>query len=583
MQALLSFDQAPPFAAPFRFFLTAPLFALLAGMLLLWSGPELWASRWTPAALALTHLISAGFMLQVMLGAMIQILPVVAGANIAQPLLLATLVHVALTSGALLLAAGFLTSEPLAFRLAALLLGSGVALFLGAAGHALYGVASSNPTIRGMKMALPGLGMTVGLGMLLAMALAGSLTVPLLQLTSIHLAWGFVGWSVLLLASVAFVVVPMFQITPPYPAWFTGRFAGSLLALLCLWSIAAGAGWEWPAALLADAVLLTVAALAVLTLQLQSRSKRTRFDATQHYWRLAMLCTLASCVLSLAANHLPVLAEEQEWSLLCGVLALFGGWPVGDDRHALQDRSFSGLVAPAESGRGRVLAPNMNKVIAARQIDRQMYAHFLALALAAGQRLARVVQLSGRTGAAARQCLAAAQPADRRHLLPAAATAEDRLGRCATPAGGSMSYLFLKYLHIGCVVLSGAGFLLRGLWMLADSPGCSDQGTGPASPGGHRPADQRDRPGRAQRSISLRRRLVDRQAGRSADLHRLRDDGLKRARSKAQRAVFLVAAAHCICLHRHRGLDSAAPMASWPGSLETASNTSDFCAAQVRW
>lgn len=32
-----------------------------------------------------------------------------------------------------------------------------------------------------------------------------------------------------------------------------------------------------------------------------------------------------------------------------------------------------------------------------------------------------------------------------------------------------MSYLFLKHLHIGCVVLSGTGFLLRGLLMLADS------------------------------------------------------------------------------------------------------------------
>ena len=33
-----------------------------------------------------------------------------------------------------------------------------------------------------------------------------------------------------------------------------------------------------------------------------------------------------------------------------------------------------------------------------------------------------------------------------------------------------MSYLILKHLHVGCVVLSGAGFLLRGVWMLADSP-----------------------------------------------------------------------------------------------------------------
>ncbi|MDQ5914882.1 MAG: hypothetical protein QG584_773, partial [Pseudomonadota bacterium] len=86
MQALLSFEQAPPIAAPFRFFLTAPLFSGLAGLLLLVDGPELLTSRWTPGALALTHLIAAGFVLQVMLGAMIQILPVVAGANLRHPL-----------------------------------------------------------------------------------------------------------------------------------------------------------------------------------------------------------------------------------------------------------------------------------------------------------------------------------------------------------------------------------------------------------------------------------------------------------------------------------------------------------------
>ena len=31
-------------------------------------------------------------------------------------------------------------------------------------------------------------------------------------------------------------------------------------------------------------------------------------------------------------------------------------------------------------------------------------------------------------------------------------------------------YLQLKYLHISCVVLSGIGFVLRGLWMIAESP-----------------------------------------------------------------------------------------------------------------
>ncbi|MFA5912733.1 MAG: SirB2 family protein [Burkholderiales bacterium] len=32
------------------------------------------------------------------------------------------------------------------------------------------------------------------------------------------------------------------------------------------------------------------------------------------------------------------------------------------------------------------------------------------------------------------------------------------------------TYTLLKYLHVGCVVLSGAGFALRGAWMLQGSP-----------------------------------------------------------------------------------------------------------------
>lgn len=33
-----------------------------------------------------------------------------------------------------------------------------------------------------------------------------------------------------------------------------------------------------------------------------------------------------------------------------------------------------------------------------------------------------------------------------------------------------MIYLALKHLHISCVALSGIGFLLRGLWMMRESP-----------------------------------------------------------------------------------------------------------------
>ena len=49
MQAMLSFDKAPPLAAPLRFFLSGPLFAALAGCVLLLTGSDLFASRWMPS------------------------------------------------------------------------------------------------------------------------------------------------------------------------------------------------------------------------------------------------------------------------------------------------------------------------------------------------------------------------------------------------------------------------------------------------------------------------------------------------------------------------------------------------------
>ena len=81
----LAYEDTPPLSAPLRFFLTAPVFGLIAGLVLIFDG-ELLGSRWTPGALAVVHLIAAGFMLQVMLGALLQILPVVAGAAFPAPL-----------------------------------------------------------------------------------------------------------------------------------------------------------------------------------------------------------------------------------------------------------------------------------------------------------------------------------------------------------------------------------------------------------------------------------------------------------------------------------------------------------------
>jgi hypothetical protein len=378
MQALLSFDQGPPISAPLRYFMTAPLFAICAGLLLLWSGPDLFASRWTPAALALTHLITVGFMMQVMLGAMQQLLPVLAGANIRRPLLVATVVHVAITVGGALLVLAFLTSEPKLFGYAVALLGGGVMGFVGAAMVALHGVPATSPIVRGIRLGLLGLCVTVGIGMLNAVSIGWSLAVPLQQLTNVHLGWGFVAWGGAMLGAVSLTVVPMFQQTPNYPNWFGQGFAVSAIASVALWTLAELTGYSRSAAVLAIGVVLVAASFALMTLKVQRGSKRPKLDAVQLLWRVAMVSALVACALWLLAQASDTVADWRSWPLLFGAVLLFGGFMSVILGMLYKIVPFLVWLHLQNRGHGRLMAPNMKKVLAEKHIQGQMRAHFVA-------------------------------------------------------------------------------------------------------------------------------------------------------------------------------------------------------------
>lgn len=380
MPTLLSFDQAPPISAPLRFFLTAPLFSLLAGLLLLWSGPELFLSRWTPAALALTHLITAGFMLQVMLGALQQLLPVMAGAHMAHPLRVATVVHACLTLGALCLAAAFLTYQRWLFAGAVVLLASGVLSYVLAALRALHRV-PANPSVRGLRLALVGLGGTVGLGLLRAAGLAWSVQWPLLNLVNVHLGWGFVAWACAILAAASFVVVPMFQQTPAYPPWMVRGFAGGALAVVVAWTLAEFSDQQGWASALSVAVVLVAAVFAWTTLRLLRQSKRARPDAVQLLWWVAMLSALLSCGLWLLAHTVPTVAQWQGWPLLLGVLVLFGVFMSVIVGMLYKIVPFLVWLHLQNLDLEGVKPPNVRKVLAEPQINHQAAAHGLSLVL----------------------------------------------------------------------------------------------------------------------------------------------------------------------------------------------------------
>jgi hypothetical protein len=319
IQRVLDLERSPPAALSLRFFLTAPLFAMLAGAALLWQGDSGFASRWSPAVLAATHLLTLGMLTMVICGALLQLLPVVAGAALPCEQLSACMLHVLLSGGTLLLAGAFWRQQALLFALALPPLLLALCWLLVACGAALWRAtpAPAAPMAGAVRMALAALAPAMLLGAAMAAALAWARPLPLLELADLHAMWGLLGWIGLLLAGVAWQVIPMFQATPLYPRAVTRAFAWLVPALLAACSVAQLAGY-WLAAPLRALLFCAFALFAVTTLSLLARRKRPAPDATTLFWRLSMASLLA-CV---PAWYAPIGVAARP--LLLGVLFLIG-------------------------------------------------------------------------------------------------------------------------------------------------------------------------------------------------------------------------------------------------------------------
>jgi hypothetical protein len=383
LHAGLSFEQAPPFSLPLRFFLTAPLFLLAAAGLIVWA-PEALASRWTPQALALTHALTLGFLAMVMLGALLQMLPVVAGASLPAARWIAWVGHVSLTLGTLALMTGFLNAEPAAYGIAIVLLGGGFAVFLAAASISLARTVAG-VTVRGIRFAVLSLAVTLLLGLALALLRAGWWAPPAVEAAiAAHVAFGLLGWVLLLVIGVAYQVVPMFQITPPYPPRLSRWLAATLFALLLLH--AAAPLFFQAAVPVVDAALAgAIQALDVATLRLQSRRRRKLPDVTLDYWRLGMASLLACVAVWLAAQLRPAWADSDAYPLLLGVLFL-GGFAVSVVNGMLYKivpfLAWFHLQAQLQAKAGSI--PTMKEMIAERRMRGQFRLHLAACVLLAG-------------------------------------------------------------------------------------------------------------------------------------------------------------------------------------------------------
>ena len=317
----LRLDKGPSLDVPLRYFLTAPLFGVAAGLLLAWRGAALLQTPWHPHTIALAHLVTLGVVTMVMLGALHQILPVVVGADVPGARW-SRLLHPLFSLGVLGLAGGLLLGRPWLLLAALLLLAASLLPLLGQVALGLLRGAGHSPTVQLLRLALLAFAGSLALGLLFGLGHAlGHWPLPRAAALPLHVFWSLGGWVGALIAGVGMTVLPMFYLAPPFARGATRAVLAALAAMLVTAPavLFATAGRAWLLLPLAcGAVALAVFSAEVWRLLRARRRKLS--DVSLRYWQGG----LAGAWLALALATAAVLSPDPRWGLAFGVVYLTG-------------------------------------------------------------------------------------------------------------------------------------------------------------------------------------------------------------------------------------------------------------------
>tara|TARA_R110001592_G_scaffold60436_5_gene183792 strand:- start:7478 stop:8800 length:1323 start_codon:yes stop_codon:yes gene_type:complete len=325
----LSFNALPPIDLPFRFFLTAPVFIIVCALLILCSGETLWLSRWQPSMLALTHGFTLGFITMVMMGALLQLLPVIGGIGIAKPRRIVLVCHSALVVGTLCLMANFIWPSTLLTVITLLLLVLGLGIYIAAIALVLLKKLSQGDSIIGFRLAIVSLFFVIILGaLMLNLSLPTAIDLSIFSssftgknLTNSHAVLGLVGWGSLMIMSVSFQVIPMFHVAPSFSKKISGYLPTGLFVLLLL--------FVFKPKIMTPIIMLVHGVFALSLLFIISKRKRKIPDNTIRYWQLAALSLITLNVFYffpesyLPAIYIPETVAQNKTMLLAAFFIYF--------------------------------------------------------------------------------------------------------------------------------------------------------------------------------------------------------------------------------------------------------------------
>ncbi len=380
----LSFERAPSLWTPLRFFITVPVFAMLAAVLMLVDGGELFQSRWLPATLAITHLLTLGFITMAMLGALFQMLPVVMGVMITNTNRIAKISYFSFSLGTAVLVAGLWFNHQDLLTLGMLLVTATIALLVSTIFWAIYKTAKFKNTLKVVQLAILALTITVGIGAYLISGYRFENIQIDRSLTNIHAGWGIAGWIIILVIGVSEQVLPMFLSTKPYPANFNLRLSYALFFLLILSSLSP---WTPPGQLFLIAASIVVSSYCGKTLYMLHKRHSRRFDIVVRFWQMSLISLLLAVILFLYHSFTGTLAGK-DVSVLIGVIVLIGfacSVINGMLYKIVPFLVWLHLRLPVMTGKvspGKINStPNVGKVINKKSMLVQFWLHLLATTL----------------------------------------------------------------------------------------------------------------------------------------------------------------------------------------------------------
>ncbi|NOR51853.1 MAG: hypothetical protein GQ470_04460 [Gammaproteobacteria bacterium] len=363
-----------------RFFLSAPLFGIAAGLVLLFGEEGVLINRWSTDTLVAVHMITLGVISMIMIGAVQQLLPVLMGVVIPRADMVSKILHLLWSLGTLLLVTGIALQRPVFTTIGVGLLAIATLLFVVMILYSLIRSDSKHGTLTAIGASV--LSLLITLLLMLWILNSSSWMAPVAHpLTNLHMSWGILGWFLLLLIGVAYQVVPMFQITPEFPPLIRQYLALAIFVALFVWSGGEIFYLPWLSWLAIVVFVVALALYASIVLWLQQQRKRRLPDITLNYWRVSMIALLVSMVLWLVGY----LSGEPRWMesgvtvfIMGGVLSAVSGM-LFKIVPFLVWLHLNNLYQSAGAWQGNV--PNVRQVIPERYSRWQFRAQMIAMGI----------------------------------------------------------------------------------------------------------------------------------------------------------------------------------------------------------